>query len=1148
MQGGSASGRDTSLTEDLARARDREAATREILEVISQSREDDGPVFDVIVNSAARLCNAPMAWLVICNDAQTAMTVAGYHGLTRRQIKTGDTFELGREADTITCLGRAIIEARSIQDEDLALTPAYLNGVWDARKLVDDEGMRSRVSIPLVSGGKGIGAIILSRREVRPFNSDEIALVETFAAQAVIAIENVFQFRELQTRLEREKASAEILEVISQSREDDGPVFDVILRNAARLCKAPIASLMLVNAAGTHLVMAAMYGETLRAHLTGDTWPIDPPPEPVARSIRTARTVHSHDLSLTDEYRSGHPTYVRLVEEDGVRTDLSVPLLRYGVGFGAIILSRHVVDPFSEGDIALIETFAAQAVIAIENVRQFRELQTRLAREAATREILEVISQSRDDEKPVFDVLLRKAAQLCGAPMANLSIITDDGHHSITAAQWGEHRTEVIPVGSVWPLDSPYAPETCMREGRIVHIHDLADTDLYLSGDPVRTLAVDNEGVRTLLNVPLVSDGRIIGCISTYRHDVRPFTPDEIALVETFAAQAVIAIENVRQFRELQTRLAREAATREILEVISQSRDDDKPVFDVVLRNAAELCHASMDCLNIISDDRSHAVMVADWGNHVADQFPVGKTVWSLDANSATSTCLREGRIERLEDMADSDLYRSGDPMRVAAVDEDGLRTFLAVPLFSGDQTVACISIYRREVAPFTPDQIALVETFAAQAVIAIENVRQFRELQTRLAREAATREILEVISRNPDDDRPVFDAILGNAIRLCGADTSALFLGRKDDPRLTLAAWRDRAASSSVMEDEMIVRTNATPMRMDPTVHVSAKVIIEERNIHMPDLHMHPSYLAGEPSYRIFGDALGIRSALIVPLIDARGALGVVQVHRRDVRAFTPDEIALVETFAAQAVIAIENVRQFKALEALNAELGERVDEQVGEIERMGRLKRFLPAAVADAVVSSGSEKMLSSHRALLGVLFCDIRGFTAFCETAEPEETIEVLQTYHEEMGKLINAHGAGVDHRMGDGIMVLFNDPLPCDDPAGEALRLAIAMRARMAELGQQWKRLGHRLGFGVGISLGYATVGMVGFEGRFDYTASGTAINLASRLCDEALDGEILLSPRAAVAVEDRFPVDCRGEVILKGIREPVEVFRLTPTAA
>jgi class 3 adenylate cyclase len=335
--------------------------------------------------------------------------------------------------------------------------------------------------------------------------------------------------------------------------------------------------------------------------------------------------------------------------------------------------------------------------------------------------------------------------------------------------------------------------------------------------------------------------------------------------------------------------------------------------------------------------------------------------------------------------------------------------------------------------------------------------------------------------------------------------------------------------------------------VRMDPEDSIAARAILEERTIHVPDMADTDQYRAGHERFRLVVDRQGLRTNLLVPLLGSDGGIGCFILWKKEVAPFTTDQIALMEIFASHAVIAIENVRQFKALEALNAELGHRVQAQVGEIERMGRLKRFLPTAVADAVVTSGSEKLLSSHRALLGVLFCDIRGFTAFCETAEPEETIEVLQTYHEEMGKLINAHGAGVDHRMGDGIMVLFNDPLPCDDPAGEAVRLAVAMRARMVELCLQWKRLGHRLGFGVGVSLGYANIGIVGFEGRFDYTASGTPINLASRLCDEAQDGEVLLSPRAAIAVEDQFLVESRGEFTLKGIREPVEVFRLTGIA-
>jgi len=294
----------------------------------------------------------------------------------------------------------------------------------------------------------------------------------------------------------------------------------------------------------------------------------------------------------------------------------------------------------------------------------------------------------------------------------------------------------------------------------------------------------------------------------------------------------------------------------------------------------------------------------------------------------------------------------------------------------------------------------------------------------------------------------------------------------------------------------------------------------------------------------------LGIRTFLAVPLIADGLALGCIALFRREVLPFDDSQIKLVQSFAAQAVIAIQNVRQFKALEnrtaevvALNSDLEARVETQVSQLERLGRLRRFLSPQVADVVVSSGNDNLLSSHRAMIAILFCDIRGFTAFCESAEPEETIEVLQTFHETLGKLIHEAGAGFDHRAGDGIMVVFNDPVPCEDPAGAALRVAIAMREHMVTLCGKWRKLGHRMGFGVGISLGYATVGMVGFEGRYDYTASGTAVNLASRLCDQAADQEILISQRAATALEDIAEIGSAGELTLKGFHAPVDVFKV-----
>jgi DNA-binding response OmpR family regulator len=243
------------------------------------------------------------------------------------------------------------------------------------------------------------------------------------------------------------------------------------------------------------------------------------------------------------------------------------------------------------------------------------------------------------------------------------------------------------------------------------------------------------------------------------------------------------------------------------------------------------------------------------------------------------------------------------------------------------------------------------------------------------------------------------------------------------------------------------------------------------------------------------------------------------------------PELLARVRSLLRIKALHDEVQTQAAELSRWNGELESRVATQVEELDRLGRLRRFLSPQVADAVVSSGDETLLGSHRALIATVFCDLRGFTRFCESAEPEESIEVLQAYHEAMGMLIHEHDGTIDHRAGDGIMVIFNDPLPCDDPAGAALSMA-------------WRKLGHRLGFGVGISLGYATVGMVGFEGRYDYTANGSVVNLAARLCDEAGDGEILLSTRAYAAVEDRVEVEVPVALTLKGFHEAVEAYRVT----
>jgi adenylate cyclase len=259
------------------------------------------------------------------------------------------------------------------------------------------------------------------------------------------------------------------------------------------------------------------------------------------------------------------------------------------------------------------------------------------------------------------------------------------------------------------------------------------------------------------------------------------------------------------------------------------------------------------------------------------------------------------------------------------------------------------------------------------------------------------------------------------------------------------------------------------------------------------------------------------------------------------------PELLARVKSLLRISTLHERVQAQAAELAEWNQALEQRVESQVGELERLARLRRFLSPQVADAVVSSGEEDVLSSHRALIATVFCDLRGFTAFSESAEPEEAMEVLQAYHAAMGQLIHEHSGTIDHRAGDGIMIIFNDPLPCEDPAGEALRMAMRMREQMDTLIGQWRKLGHRLGFGVGISLGYATVGVVGYEGRYDYTANGSSVNLAARLCDEASDGQILLSQRAHTAIEGTLPTEAIDELTLKGFHEPVNAFAVPRSA-
>ena len=289
-----------------------------------------------------------------------------------------------------------------------------------------------------------------------------------------------------------------------------------------------------------------------------------------------------------------------------------------------------------------------------------------------------------------------------------------------------------------------------------------------------------------------------------------------------------------------------------------------------------------------------------------------------------------------------------------------------------------------------------------------------------------------------------------------------------------------------------------------------------------------------------------GARSYLAVPMLREDDLIGLIVIYRQEVRPFTDKQIELVQDFAAQAVIAIENARLLNELNNLNQQLERRVADQVGEIERMGRLRRFLPPQVADLIVASGTEKQLESHRREITALFCDLRGFTGFSESSDPEDVMALLREYHAAIGEIINTYGGTLERYAGDGVMVVFNDPIPVDNPALQAVLMAIDMRAAIEVLIEKWRKLGHDIGFGIGIAHGFATLGTIGFEGRFDYAAIGTVSNVASRLCDEAKPGQILISPRVLMAVEKDITVEPVGDFALKGIRRPLTAYNVLAT--